>query len=563
MAASLPVRARVIAPARSFGPTSVDGHAPSALPLRRRVGGGVRVALERRPPPAMARPRPRARASSAALLALASFASSACSLIRAADAHPTLLDPRKCGEDAHPRTKRDGHAAPVADPSISFLMSWSSPDGSDAPQADETDPLRVIPDDRHVATAEFRPGARHTLTVTTPLAGELILTATAGQFEDFGQRQNGNLGYGAGWGCRAGCCDGLRYNVKIHVLRNHFVWRAPNATDDDDADARGGPVVFKVTAAHGARFGFRTNSATFLPNPALPRPGEPRSSDASNNAGTHYPPPSASTPYAPDDASDASDDDDRFDARFVAHAWLMTLAWAVLIPLGVWSARYARRPPEAPPSPSALAESIRRGWFACHKVFAGLGLAAAALGWLLAHRAVDDVLGEEAHLDTAHACYGAGALLLGLYQPLNAWLRPPGPEHPGDARSPARARWEAAHRIAAAGGCALSVAATATGLDRAEEAWGAERGARAGGRAYAAWLVAIAIATAALERARFRERKGAWEGGGAGARTFVELSEDVGAGEEDRDPDPRGEEEAGGGRREGAGEEGSMGEGRA
>ena len=113
------------------------------------------------------------------------------------------------------------------------------------------------------------------------------------------------------------------------------------------------------------------------------------------------------------------------------------------------------------------------------------------------------------------------------------------------------------------GGCALSVAATATGLDRAEEAWGAERGARAGGRAYAAWLVAIAIATAALERARFRERKGAWEGGGAGARTFVELSEDVGAGEEDRDPDPRGEEEAGGGRREEAGEEGSMGEGRA
>ena len=510
----------------------------------------------------MARPRPRARASSAALLALASFASSACSLIRAADAHPTLLDPRKCGEDAHPRTKRDGHAAPVADPSISFLMSWSSPDGSDAPQADETDPLRVIPDDRHVATAEFRPGARHTLTVTTPLAGELILTATAGQFEDFGQRQNGNLGYGAGWGCRAGCCDGLRYNVKIHVLRNHFVWRAPNATDHDDADARGGPVVFKVTAAHGARFGFRTNSATFLPNPALPRPGEPRSSDESNNVGMHYPPPSASTPYAPDDASD-DDDDDRFDARFVAHAWLMTLAWAVLIPLGVWSARYARRPPEAPPSPSALAESIRRGWFACHKVFAGLGLAAAALGWLLAHRAVDDVLGEEAHLDTAHACYGAGALLLGLYQPLNAWLRPPGPEHPGDARSPARARWEVAHRIAAAGGCALSVAATATGLDRAEEAWGAERGARAGGRAYAAWLVAIAIATAALERARFRERKGAWEGGGAGARTFVELSEDVGAGEEDRDPDPRGEEEAGGRRGEGAGEEGSLGEGRA
>ena len=119
-----------------------------------------------------------------------------------------------------------------------------------------------------------------------------------------------------------------------------------------------------------------------------------------------------------------------------------------------------------------------------------------------------------------------------------------------------------AHRIAAAG-VRAERRRDRTGLDRAEEAWGAERGARAGGRAYAAWLVAIAIAAAALERARFRERKGAWEGGGAGARTFVELSEDVGAGEEDRDPDPRGEEEAGGGRREEAGEEGSMGEGRA
>jgi hypothetical protein len=59
-----------------------------------------------------------------------------------------------------------------------------------------------------------------------------------------------------------------------------------------------------------------------------------------------------------------------------------------------------------------------------------------------------------------------------------------------------------------------------------------------------------------LERARFRERKSAWEGGGAGARTFVELSEDVGAGEEDPDPGPGGEEEAGGGRWEVAGEEG-------
>ena len=50
--------------------------------------------------------------------------------------------------------------------------------------------LPSVPDPqaRHITTAEYKPGARHTLTVYTPVEGEFILTASAGAFEDFGQR---------------------------------------------------------------------------------------------------------------------------------------------------------------------------------------------------------------------------------------------------------------------------------------------------------------------------------------------------------------------------------------
>ena len=92
--------------------------------------------------------------------------------------------------------------------------------------------LPSVPDPqaRHITTAEYKPGARHTLTVYTPVEGEFILTASAGAFEDFGQRLDGHLGYGLGLGC-PDCCGGRRYNVKIHLTENHIIWNAPsNAT---------------------------------------------------------------------------------------------------------------------------------------------------------------------------------------------------------------------------------------------------------------------------------------------------------------------------------------------
>lgn len=105
----------------------------------------------------------RARAAfAAALLALSAFAP--------ADAHPTLWRTNKCDDEAHPSTRQRAHAAPVADPSISFRMAWSAPDGGDGHQSDENEPNRVIPEVRartrpprrrsHRPVRTFHPGAR-------------------------------------------------------------------------------------------------------------------------------------------------------------------------------------------------------------------------------------------------------------------------------------------------------------------------------------------------------------------------------------------------------------------
>ena len=127
--------------------------------------------------------------------------------------------------------------------------------------------LPSVPDPqaRHITTAEYKPGARHTLTVYTPVEGEFILTASAGAFEDFGQRLDGHLGYGLGLGC-PDCCGGRRYNVKIHLTENHIIWNAPsNATSTAD-------VTFKVTAAAEAATGSASTPSSSTPTPPSPRP---------------------------------------------------------------------------------------------------------------------------------------------------------------------------------------------------------------------------------------------------------------------------------------------------
>ena len=168
---------------------------------------------------------------------------------------------------------------------------------------------------------------------------------------------------------------------------------------------------FKVTTANGKHGGFRTASASFTANENLPAPGEGRAP--------------GSPPGPPASGSGEPVGEDEMNGKFVAHGWLMALAWAVLIPFGIFSARYARSPPGAPPARSDAVETVRRAWFQLHIWLNSIGLVSALIGGVLSYSAVEEELGDGMHLRSAHAYWGAATLLLGLNQPLNAFTRPP------------------------------------------------------------------------------------------------------------------------------------------
>ena len=92
----------------------------------------------------------------------------------------------------------------------------------DAAQSNERDPDRAIPEAWEIATAEYKPGARHTLPVVNPNVGEMMVTCSHGVFEEFGRRLDGSVNYGAG-----ARCDGKRYDTTFKKPNTRFVWNAP------------------------------------------------------------------------------------------------------------------------------------------------------------------------------------------------------------------------------------------------------------------------------------------------------------------------------------------------
>ena len=112
------------------------------------------------------------------------------------------------------------------------------------PRTHWPDPLGVptLP----AGTAEFQPGARHTLVVSMPGAGEMMLTASAGSIADFGSHNDGKLNYGA-----AVMCGGLRSNLRGDWNVAYFIWSAPPSTDPPSA-----AVTFRITTAMVGRCRF-------------------------------------------------------------------------------------------------------------------------------------------------------------------------------------------------------------------------------------------------------------------------------------------------------------------
>ena len=79
-------------------------------------------------------------------------------------AHPYLISSSKCATP-HPTTRRDAHGAPTEDASITFLVSWTNPEGSNAEALGENDPERVIPESWSAGGNKYCKSCRLTLTV--------------------------------------------------------------------------------------------------------------------------------------------------------------------------------------------------------------------------------------------------------------------------------------------------------------------------------------------------------------------------------------------------------------
>ncbi|CAF1895384.1 cytochrome b561, DM13 and DOMON domain-containing protein At5g54830 [Brassica napus] len=137
------------------------------------------------------------------------------------------------------------------------------------------------------------------------------------------------------------------------------------------------------------------------------------------------------------------------------HGFMMFLAWGILLPGGILSARY-------------LKHIKGDGWFKIHMYLQCSGLAIVFLGLLFA---VAELNGFS--FSSSHVKFGFTAIVLACAQPVNAWLRPPKPAQ-GELMSSKRLIWEYSHSIVGQSAVVIGVVALFTGMKHLGERNGAE-----------------------------------------------------------------------------------------
>ncbi|KAI8866294.1 hypothetical protein GQ42DRAFT_77198 [Ramicandelaber brevisporus] len=101
-----------------------------------------------------------------------------------------------------------------------------------------------------------------------------------------------------------------------------------------------------------------------------------------------------------------------------AHAWLMFIGWGVLVPLAIFSARFAR------PFDTKLR------WFQVHRAANTLGLLCILAGFaVIVYYWQSSYQGAVAHFSNDHGQLGLAVVILGVLQPLNAFFRPHREQH--------------------------------------------------------------------------------------------------------------------------------------
>ena len=112
-----------------------------------------------------------------------------------------------------------------------------------------------------------------------------------------------------------------------------------------------------------------------------------------------------------------------------AHGALMVFGWGILIPIGIIVA-------------SGL-KHLGPIWFQLHRAIQLVGLVFALASFILALM-LFNVTGTDTPLGR-HRVIGIAVMSVGLFQPLNAFIRPHAPD-PSKPKSPIRSGWEVLHR---------------------------------------------------------------------------------------------------------------------
>ena len=141
----------------------------------------------------------------------------------------------------------------------------------------------------------------------------------------------------------------------------------------------------------------------------------------------------------------------------VLHAVLMMIAWLLLAPLGVVIARFGK-----PVAAMAMGGPAKGGaggvapWFVYHRATQVAAALLTIVGAVLGIAETDTTFGE--HLFSSHAMLGITVLVLVLFQPLNAVIRPA-----KDAAS--RPAWSATHKLVGYSACVCAVVNCILGSD--------------------------------------------------------------------------------------------------
>jgi len=117
----------------------------------------------------------------------------------------------------------------------------------------------------------------------------------------------------------------------------------------------------------------------------------------------------------------------------LAHGSLMLIGWGLILPSGVVVARFFKHRPDGL-------------WFKIHRYLQPLGLLLTLLGWILA--LVNFDVFAQTDIRFIHGLVGSIVMVLGLLQPLNAWLRPHLPSNEEEEKTRKRILWEHYHRCA-------------------------------------------------------------------------------------------------------------------